>query len=261
VVCRLVAVAAGGILLAVLVCALPLSAQELPAGQELPATVLSVTGTAEVQLVAGQPWQPAQAGMKLAAGTVITVGVKSMVELDFDGHAAVVIRRPSILRVDRFLLSAGAVETRLRLKVGSLRAGVVKEQVTSDFKVTTPDVTLSARGTDIADVTHSDRGTEVHMGREGRLDMTKLVERTVLTRSIPADGASRSSDLIRVVEEKMLEQSMQGYRYGRTEAEERSARMAPGGQDEPKAELVREAGHPEVGRRREQEAYEAEPGP
>jgi hypothetical protein len=256
--CRLVAFAAGGILLAVLTCPLPLSAQELPAGQELQATVLSVTGTAEVRLTRDGPWQPAQAGMKLAAGSVITVGVKSAAELDFDGHAVVVVRRPSILRVDRFLLSNQAVETRLHLKVGSLRAGVVKEKVASDFKVTTPRVTLSARGTEIADVTHSDRGTEVHMGREGRLDMTKFIEGTSLTRSIPAEFGSRSSDLVRVVEERMEERSLQGYRYGRTEAEEHSVRMNPSGQEESRGEYAREAGHPEDHR---EEAEETEPLP
>ena len=257
-VCRLVAFAAGGILLAVLISALPLCAQEPPAGQALQATVLSVTGTAEVRLTRDGLWQPAQAGMKLAAGSVITVGVKSTVELDFDGHAVVVVRRPSILRVDRFLLSEAAVETRLHLKVGSLRAGVVKEQVTSDFKITTPRVTLSARGTEIADVTHSDRGTEVHMGREGRLDMTKFIEQTSLTRSIPAEFGSRSSDLVRVVEERMEERSLQGYRYGRTEAEERSARLSPSGRDEPRGEYIREAAHPEQHR---EAIEEAEPLP
>lgn len=255
---RLVAFAAGGILLAVLVLVLPLVAQEPAAPQPLQATILSVTGTAEVQLTRDGPWQPAQAGMKLAAGAVITVGVKSVLELDFDGHAVVVVRRPSILRVDRFLLSNQAVETRLHLKVGSLRAGVVKEQVASDFKVTTPKVTLSARGTEIADITHDERGTEVHMGREGRLDMTKFVEGTSLTRSIPADFGSRSSDLVRVVEERMEEQSMRDFRYGRTEEEERSVLRNQSGQDESRGEYAREAGHPE---QRREAVEEAEPIP
>jgi hypothetical protein len=260
--CRLLSVAGAAALFAACVVALPLSAQEPPAGEPLEATVVSVTGTAEVQLAPGAPWQPAQPGMKLAAGALITTGVKSTLELDFDGHAVVIVRRPSILRVDRFLLSERAVETRMHLRVGSLRAGVVKEQVASDFKITTHRVTLSARGTEITDVTHSDRGTEVRMGKEGRLDMTKYVGPVGLVRSIPADGYSRSYDLIRVVEEKQLEQSMQSFRYGRTEAEELSARMDPTGQDDPKAEFVRRGGHPEFQRRVKQEtltSLEAEP--
>lgn len=250
---RLQPVVHATLFLVVLLSASPIPAEEPSAEQPLEATVLSVTGAAEVQLAPGEAWQPAQPGMKLAAGTLIATGVKSTLELDFDGHAVVTIRRPSIVRLDRFLLSGGTVETRLHLKVGSLRAGVVKERQASDFKITTPAITLSARGTDIADVTHSDRGTEVRMGKEGRLDMTKFVEKVGLVRTIPADGYSRSEDLIQVVEEMKLEQSLQSYRYGRTEAEELSARLDPTGQEDPKAEFVRVAAHPENFRRVKQE--------
>lgn len=219
-----------------------------PAGQPLEATVVSVTGTVEVKLTPEADWQAAQPGMKVPQGAQICTGVKSKVELDFQGHSVVVIRRPSIVRVDRFLMDEKAVHTRLHLKVGSLRAGVVKERIASDFKITTPAVTLSARGTEIADVTHSERGTEVLMGKEGLLDMTKFFSPLGVTRGIPANGYSRSSDLIRVVEAKKLGRTQRSQLYGRTSDEQDSASGDPSDLENPKNEYHTEGGHPEFGR-------------
>jgi hypothetical protein len=225
--------------------ALVLYAQQPPGERPLEATVVSVTGTVEAKLTEEAAWQPAQVGMKLPQGASICTGVRSKVELDFDSHSVVIIRRPSIVRVDRFLLSERAVETRLHLRVGSLRAGVVKERIASDFRVTTPAVTVSARGTEIADVTHSDRGTEVRMGQEGRLDMTTVLG---VTRSIPPSGYSRSWDLVQVVDAKKMEQSYRSYRHGRSEGENLSARREPSNQEDARAESLREAAHPELQR-------------
>jgi hypothetical protein len=222
--------------------------QEPQAGQPLEVTVVAVKGSVEVKLTAEADWQPAQEGMKLPVGATVCTGVMSRVDLDFDGHAVVVIRRPSIVRVDRFLLSDKAVETRLHLTVGSMRAGVVKEQIASDFKISTPEVTLSTRGTEIADVTHSERGTEVRMGEEGLLDMTKYFSPLGITRGIPPHGYSRSSDLIQVVDAAKLHRTLRSYLFGRDGAEDHSAQYDPNDLEDSHAENNREAGHPEFGR-------------
>ena len=222
--------------------------QEPAAGQPLEVTVVAVKGSVDVKLTAEAAWQPVQEGMKIPVGATICTGVMSQVDLDLDGHAAVIIRRPSIVRVDRFLLSDQAVETRLHLKVGSMRAGVVKEQIASDFKITTPAVTLSTRGTEIADVTHSERGTEVRMGVEGLLDMTKYFSPLGITRGIPPHGYSRSSDLIQVVDAAKLHRTLRSYLFGRDGAEDNSAQNDPNDLDDSHGEYNREGGHPEFGR-------------
>ena len=222
--------------------------QEPAAGQPLEVTVVAVKGTAEVKLTAEAAWQSVQQGMKLPVGATICTGVMSRVDLDFDGHAVVTISHPSIVRVDRFLMTDKAVETRLHLKVGSMRAGVVKEQIASDFKISTPVVTLSTRGTQIADVTHSERGTEVLMGEEGLLDMTKYFSPLGITRGIPPHGYSRSSDLIQVVDAAKLHRSLRSYLFGRDGAEDHSAQYDPNDLEDSHAEYNREAGHPEFGR-------------
>jgi hypothetical protein len=235
-------------LVALVCCGWLLFGQEPQAGQPLEATVVAVKGSVDIKLTAEAAWQPVQEGMKLPVGATICTGVMSRVDLDFDGHAVVTISHPSIVRVDRFLMTDKAVETRLHLKVGSMRAGVVKEQIASDFKITTPTVTLSTRGTEIADVTHSERGTEVRMGEEGLLDMTKYFSPLGITRGIPPHGYSRSSDLIQVVDAAKLQRTPRSYLYGRDGAEDHSAQYDPNDLDDSHAEYNREAGHPEFGR-------------
>jgi len=234
--------------------ALFLYGQQPAAGQPLEATVVSLTGTVEVKLTPEADWQLAQVGMKIPQGATLCTGVKSKVDLDFDGHSVVTIRRPSVVTVARFLLSERAVETRLHLKVGSLRAGVVKERIASDFKISTPAVTASARGTEIADVTHSDRGTEVRMGKEGVLDMTKYFSPLGITRSIPPQGYSESKYLIQVVEAKKVRRTYRSRRYGRTKGEDDSAKGDPNDLEDSKAEFNKEGGHPEFLRMLFQEA-------
>ncbi len=233
--------------------ALWLYGQQPAAGQSLEATVVSVEGSVEVKLPGAPDWQDAQAGMKLPVGTAISTGVKSKVELDFDGHAVVIVRRPTIVKVDRFQLTERAVETRLHLKVGSLRAGVVKERIASDFKISTPAVTLSARGTDIADVTHSEKGTEVRMGTEGLLDMTRYYS-PGLTRGIPAGHYSDSATLIQVVDAAKNQRTWRSYRYGRTDAENADTHGDPHDPELTSAESHREGGHPDYLRLLFQEA-------
>ena len=215
-------------------------------GQPVEATVVSVTGTVEVRLAPEAAWQPVQAGMKIPQGAVISTGVRSKVELDFEKHSLVIIRRPSIVSIDRSLITEQAVQTRLHLKVGSLRAAVVKEQIASDFRITTPAVTLSIRGTEIADITHSERGTEVLMGKEGLLEMTKFFSPAGVTRTVPPGGFTRSQDLIQVVDAKKLGQSSRGYNYGQTDDESNSARRDPSHLDQAKVGFLRRASQPEV---------------
>jgi hypothetical protein len=109
-------------------------------------------------------------------------------------------------------------------------------------------VTLSTRGTQIADVTHSERGTEVLMGEEGLLDMTKYFSPLGITRGISPGGYSRSSDLIQLVDAAKLQRTLRNYLYGRDGAEDDSAQNDPSDEEDSRGERNREAGHPEFER-------------
>jgi len=226
------------------------------AGQPFEATVLLVEGSVEVKLPGEADWRSAQVDMKLPADTTISTGVKSKVGLDFDGHAVVTIRRPSVVRLDRCLVTETAVETRLQVKVGSLQAGVVKERLASDFKITTPVVTLSVRGTEIADVTHSERGTEVLMGREGLLDMTKYFSPLGLTRHLGPGDHCDSLLFLLPVDDRKLGRTWRSYLYGRSDAENGSAKWDPNDLSDARGEFTREAGNPQFQRILMQESPE-----
>jgi len=227
-----------------------LCAQEAEPEKPLAATVVSVAGTVEVKPPGEEAWRPAQVDMKLGEGTSISTGVRSKVGLDFDGHAVVTISRPSIVVVTRFLMKQGQVQTLLQLKVGSMKAGVLKERIASDFKVVTPAVTLSVRGTEIAEITYSEMGTKVCMGSEGLLDMTKYYpDMEKKTRRIPKQSCLLSDYLLQIVDAKKQKRTWRTRWYGWTPQESKSQTDDPTDPEQPKYELIREGGHPENERR------------
>jgi len=87
-------------LLALGVSALALYGQQ-PVGQPVEATVVSVTGNVDARLTPDGEYQAVTPGMKIPEGATICTGARSTVELDFDGHSAVIVKRLTIVRVDR----------------------------------------------------------------------------------------------------------------------------------------------------------------
>ena len=120
-----------------------------PAGttEELVATVVSVTGSAEVREGAGKPWRAVKAGDKYTEGAEIRTGYRSKVNLEFSDNSKITINRVSHFRVDKFKREGNKVVTRSHLSYGKVRAGVEKGPAVSDYKITTSMGTLGVNGT------------------------------------------------------------------------------------------------------------------
>ena len=114
---------------------------------ELSATVISVTGSAEVREGADKPWRAVKVGDKYGEGAEIRTGYRSEVKLQFSDNSEIVINRVSLFRVDKFQRQGNKVVTRNHLSYGKVRAGVEKGPEVSDYKITTSMGTLGVNGT------------------------------------------------------------------------------------------------------------------
>ena len=115
--------------------------------EKLTATVVSVTGAAEVREGAGTPWRAVKAGDKYTEGAEIRTGYRSEVNLEFSDNSKITINRVSHFRVDQFKRAGNKVVTRSHLSYGKVRAGVEKGPAVSDYKITTSMGTLGVNGT------------------------------------------------------------------------------------------------------------------
>lgn len=146
-----------------------------PAGAlyALTVSVESVTGNVEVKMGAGN-WQAAQPGTQLSEGDQMATGFESTAVLKFEDNSVVNVEPLTQFTIDRFLKDDQAVHTDIALKIGEVKARVVRDgTVRSDFVVVTPSSVVSVRGTE-EDVRSSDLGTQVtyHEGK-GQAENTK----------------------------------------------------------------------------------------
>ncbi len=110
-------------------------AQEAPAGQ---ARIVAASPDTEVRFASEKRWRPAEDGMKLQPGDLISTGFRSMAVLQFDGPAYVLVQRLTQLSVERHSREKQHVSTRLFLRLGSVRAKVrSKAGVRQQFEVAT----------------------------------------------------------------------------------------------------------------------------
>jgi len=199
-------------------------AQEPGQATRLEVTVEEVDGSVEYRPRADTEWSDATVGLKLAEGAQVSTGLASKVGLAFADNSVVVLGSLTEVTIDKFLKDAEAVRTRLRMKTGTLRAKVRSEDVRSDFRVATPNMTSSVKGTKIQEITTSpDMGDYVALGDEGLL----LAETEWGRRFIDPKTAT-TSQLIRLVEQAKLART---FKYtpllGLTDEEEKGAFNKP----------------------------------
>ncbi|MCD9028074.1 FecR domain-containing protein [Luteimonas sp. BDR2-5] len=133
--------------------------------QPAPATVVAVAGEATAALDAAA--RPVQAGMRLAAGTVLHTAADASLTLEFADGSQLQLYGDSELHLDR--LSAygrtGMVDTRLRLPRGRVGNSVQRSRgPASRFIVDTPGLMSSVRG------------TRFRVGSDGRLTRSEVLE-------------------------------------------------------------------------------------
>lgn len=135
---------------ALVIAAIAMAAQ-VAAGAEEPARPLSVSivkteGTVDVKAAEGVDWRTAEVGEVLAEGAELFTGSRSMVELAFEDSSVAVVRSLSHVRIDQALRSTAAAEVQLDINIGEVGVETKETDLKTDFKVRTPDFTVSIRG-------------------------------------------------------------------------------------------------------------------
>lgn len=140
--------------------------------KELKATLAKVIGSVDVRLRGKDEWIEAREEMTLGKGAQVSTGPASRAELllsNGEGKGSVItVMSLTLLSLDEHLKSGGTIRSRLRLTFGVVRARVPPTRLETDFRVSTPSLSCSVRGSEIEEVSHfADTGTEV---RAGKLD-------------------------------------------------------------------------------------------
>jgi hypothetical protein len=110
-------------------------AGQAPAGQ---ARIVAASPDTEVRFASEKRWRPAEDGMKLQPGDLLSTGYRSMAVLQFDGPAYVLLQRLTQIAIERHSRDKQHVSTRLFLRLGSIRAKVrSKAGVRQQFEIAT----------------------------------------------------------------------------------------------------------------------------
>ncbi len=107
--------------------------------------VIAVKGKVEIQKD-GQ-WMPAQKGVQLDSGVLISTGFKSELTLKVDG-STIVVQPLTRLRLDEIVKKEDTLSSKVYLDMGSIKANVKPAETKKvSFTVRTPVATASVRGT------------------------------------------------------------------------------------------------------------------
>ncbi|MFO8041793.1 MAG: FecR domain-containing protein [Alkalispirochaeta sp.] len=109
-----------------------------------------ISGKVEVRPASGGSWIPAEVGMQLARNTMISTGFNASAEIQVAG-STVEVESLTRMEFEEIVERSDAVETRLNLNVGRMRAQVRSTDGRSqDFQVRSPISTAAVRGTDFS---------------------------------------------------------------------------------------------------------------
>jgi len=117
--------------------------------QAVTAKVMELTGRVEHRLIGQDQWQPTKKGDILKQGTEIRTGARgSSVLLKLHTTALVQLRSFTRVAVAELTRMPGRIKTRLNLRRGTIRAGIIEEEkIISDFQIACPTAVLSREGT------------------------------------------------------------------------------------------------------------------
>lgn len=112
--------------------------------------VVEIKGSADARPAADKPWEPLKAEAVLRKGAWVQTGLKSKVYLRFGDNTVVQLKSATLVQIDEALKQGDKLTGRLKLSLGNVEVNVNdqrKDKETVDFKVTTPQVTTSVKGT------------------------------------------------------------------------------------------------------------------
>jgi len=188
------------------------------AAGDLVITVHSVEGVVDYAGVRND-WKPLKAGMILKEGHQISTGFKSKAVLLFGDNSITIVKPLTQMWINKFVKRENKIHTLLKVKVGTMRIHVKKGEIKSDFKVSTPQLTASVRGT-VWEINSSRAFGDIVSGFEGRVVAKNTRGRQ---RSISANEATTNA-MIPTIEAARLERTFVALSVkGLSEAEEEAA--------------------------------------
>jgi len=115
--------------------------------EQVEADVLELTGVVRHRTMGQDQWQVTKKGDKLGTGIEIRTGVRSSVLLKL--HETVVLKLKSLTRVgiDELFLQKDLEKSRVALRYGTVRAGIIEGRIKSNFEIVRPTAVLSREGT------------------------------------------------------------------------------------------------------------------
>ncbi|MDQ7779615.1 MAG: FecR domain-containing protein [Planctomycetota bacterium] len=133
-----------------------------PATGEFLAEVKEVKGTVEIQASDKDKWVPAVVGMRFGEGSKVCTGFQSAVLIEFGDSSIVLLKDLTQVTIDKLYKDANAVEAKMNMEVGRARVFVKKQEIRTDFRVSTPRLTAAVKGTAIEFETSPDYGDSVN---------------------------------------------------------------------------------------------------
>jgi hypothetical protein len=115
--------------------------------QEGASQFLEIAGVVEIREPGGAEWKPAEVGMIINSGAIISTGFKGAAVIAI-GNSTLSIRPLTRLSLEEIVQRGNDEEVKLFLHAGRVRAEVAPPSGGStDFSVRSPSVTASVRGT------------------------------------------------------------------------------------------------------------------
>jgi hypothetical protein len=131
------------------------------AQNEFKVKVLEVKGSAETRPAVDKPWTELKEGMTLGNNAWVQTGLKSRVYLKFGDNTVVQVKSATLLQITDAAKNGNQLTAKLKLALGNVHVEVQKSNETVDFKVVTPEVTTSVKGTGYSARHYSDLGSKV----------------------------------------------------------------------------------------------------
>jgi hypothetical protein len=111
------------------------------------ASVLKVVGHVQYSPIDSDNWKDLHEGDTLTDGTRIRTGFKSAVQLQLHTAAIVQIQSATQVALTELAKYENTEKTRIGLKYGKIRGGIIQEKVNSDFQIVCPVAVLTREGT------------------------------------------------------------------------------------------------------------------
>jgi hypothetical protein len=181
----------------------------------LKATLTVAEGDVKVSTAAAAPWEPAEAGMALAADARIKTGADGSADILFEDGTALRVEKDASVAIQSAKETGGWREYWVRLWSGRLLSQVAKKSGPVKYKVQTPVAVAAVRGTEfVADASEKDTSLAVF---EGQVETQSLDDKEQNLGQAVTLGADQELGVDRgrpAGPPRAISEAMSGYRAG-----------------------------------------------